>query len=249
MTTWPVFADECERFATDHLLRPTKLLEAFAGATGAGSGRLPGPRQLYWQTVAVFAYGALEAGLEDLVFAGHGLRNGCEGQTIQTGVNAPTPNPRAAIAEKRLQNPGPDQISSILFQDFGVLLGGLPAEARFEVRFKDWSLGGSGRGQPRPGPTNWADLRPFLFTLSYIRNATAHGDVAKLHAGSPASCEGALWLRLKSGAWSVQQPHALTALRTVLGTFNLVAVALGDQLGVNVRPRLSLPDTIVFPGD
>jgi hypothetical protein len=244
--TWPIYADECERFVAGHLARPRKLFDAFV-ARGAGSGRRAGPRLLYWQTVAVFSYGALEAGLEDLVFAAHALRNGVEGDEIAARKNTPTRNPREWIVESRLQNPGPARINKLLFQDFGLLLDDLPSEARFEVRFKSWSKGGSGRGERRAGPASWNTLSSYLETLGYIRNATAHGDASRLHDRSPSSCEGALWLAREDGNWSVQQPHALTALRVVVATFNLIAIRLGDHLGSDVRAHVTDPDAIGYP--
>ena len=79
----------------------------------------------------------------------------------------------------------------------------------------------------------------------HLRRSTCKGATVKEHLRR-SNCEGALWLKLQSGSWSIQQPHALTALRTVLATFNLVAIGLGDHLGVDVRPRLSSPNSITF---
>jgi hypothetical protein len=243
---WPNFDEEAGRFFTSHLGRPRALFDAFV-ARGAGSGRREGPRHLYWQTVMVFSFAALEAGLEDLLFAAHGVRRGAEGQPIEAGKNSPDRNPRSWLVEKRLQNPNSDVVSRALFQDFGVVISALPQGARFEVRRKASSLGGSGRGEARPGPRDWQGLRPYLNTLSYIRNATAHGDPAKLHEGRPAHCEGDLWLKLQNGRWSVQQPHALTALRTSVSVFNTVAVELAGALKRTPPSNLTKPDLIRFP--
>lgn len=243
---WPKFDDEAGRFFTGHLARPRALFGAFV-AKGTGSGRREGPRHLYWQTVVVFSFAALEAGLEDLIFAAHGVRQGAEGDPIEAGTNSPDRNPRSWLVEKRLQNPGSDAVTRVLFQDFGVTVSSLPRAAQFEVRHKAWSLGGSGRGAPRPGPRDWQGLRRYLDTLSYIRNATAHGDHSRLHEGQPEHCEGDLWLKLKNGRWSVQQPHALTALRASVSVFNTVAVELAAALGRRPPPNLTSPDVIGFP--
>src|SRR5262249_26245657 len=145
--------------------------------------------------------------------------------TVATGTNTPEANPRKWMVEDRLMAPDARKIRRVVFTDFGVLLDALPPSATFTGRNKNWSRGGAGRGSPIPGPTSWRDLRPFVDTLAYIRNATAHGDATKL-SNSPSGCEGLLWLTQEDGNWSVQQPHALTALRTVVCVFNTVAEAL-----------------------
>jgi hypothetical protein len=244
--SWPSFEREAGRFFSTHLGPPRALFNAFL-AKGSGSGRREGPRHLYWQTVAVFAFASLEAGLEDLLFAAHGARQGSEGKPIAAGSNSPDRNPRDWLVSKRLQNPNPQAVSRLLFQDFGVVMGALPPIARFEVRRKMWSKGGSGQGDPAPGPSEWKELSPYLDALSYIRHATAHGDPEKLHEEKPRSCEGALWLQLQNGRWSVQQPHALTALRTAVSVYNTVAVELATSLGVVVPKGLVSPDTIRSP--
>jgi hypothetical protein len=81
--------------------------------------------------------------------------------------------------------------------------------------------------------------------LNYIRNAAAHGDAAKLR-NPPPRREGDLWLRKANGIWSVQQPHALTALRTVMATFNLVATELAAATA-QPAPSLTLPETVTYP--
>lgn len=243
---WPIFEKEAGRFFGTHLGPPRALFNAFL-AKGSGSGRREGPRHLYWQTVAVFAFASLEAGLEDLLFAAHGARQGSEGKPVSAGSNSPDRNPRDWLVSKRLQNPSPQVVSRILFQDFGVVIGDLPPIARFEVRRKLSSKGGSGRGDATPGPSDWKELSLYLDALSYIRNATAHGDPEKLHEAQPRYGEGALWLKLQNGRWSVQQPHALTALRTALSVYNTVAVELATALGVDVPNGLVEPDTIRFP--
>jgi hypothetical protein len=223
------------------------LFHAFA-VQQVGSGRPAGPRVLYWPTVVVLSFAALEAGLEDLLYASHGRRQGAEGLAETPGSSAPPyGNPRRWLVEDKLQNPNAERVDKILFQDFGVLLGALPVEATFEQRFKDWSKGGSGKGSAQPGPTLWSDLRKYVDTIAYVRNATAHGHASRLHVKSPTACKGALWLEKEDGTWSVQQPHALTALRVVASTFNTVAIGLGDHLGVNVRPHVTSPNSVDYP--
>lgn len=241
---WPTFAAVAAGFATGPFSRPRKLFDEFV-AKGSGSGRRAGPRDLLWQTVVVAGLAALEAGLEELVLGAHAARGGWEGDPVTRGVNAPDANPGKWLAEDRLMAPGSVKIERALFADFGIVLGTLPTAARFEVRRKSWSKGGSGRGERRPGPASWTVLRTYLDTLSYVRNAAAHGDARKLR-NPPTRCEGDLWLLKEDGVWSVQQPHALTALRTVMATFNLAATELAGAAGLAV-PTLTLPDTVTYP--
>jgi hypothetical protein len=243
--TWPVFADEAGRFFSDHLRRPRRLLDEFT-AVGDGSGRRKGPRDLLWQSVAAFAVAALEAGLEDLIFAAHAARLGCEGHLVEPGKNSPTKNPRSWLVESRLMAPGATKVEQVLFADFGLLLDKLPTMAGFHLMTKTASHAGAGSGTPKPGPTTWSTLRPYLETLSYIRNATAHADASRLRTLPTTGGEGALWLRKKDGTWSVQQPHGLTALRVSLAIYNTVAEGLRTKLGLATPLVLTAPDTLVF---
>lgn len=243
--TWPDFVAETAGFYSGPLIRPRKLFEAFV-AKGNGSGRRAGPRDLYWQTVAASSLAALEAGLEDLLLAAHGARQGSEGHKVLKGSNSVDSNPRKWLVEDRLMAPDARKIERVLFADFGVLLDNLPDSATFRARHKDWSKGGAGRGTDVPGPATWRELGKYLNTLHYIRNAMAHGDATKL-GKCPAECEGLLWLQKQDGYWSVQQPHALTALRTVVAVFNTAAEGLASTLGRPVLTTLTRPDTIDYP--
>jgi len=241
---WPDFDTEAERFYRDHMSRPRKLFEAFT-AKGKGSGRRPGPRTLYWQTVVLSSLAALEAGLEDLVYAAHGARQGAGGHVVTKGVNAVDSNPRKWLVEDRLMAPDARKIERLVFADFGLLLGDLPPSARFKARKKAWSKGGSGRGEEIAGPTTWRDLADYIETMHYIRNATAHGDATKL-GNCPKKANGVLWLQKEDGDWSVQQPHALSSLRATVAAFNTVAEGLAVTLGL-AAPKLAPPDTIDYP--
>lgn len=242
---WPTFADEAERFFDSHLSRPRSLVAEFT-ARGQGSGRRPGPRDLLWQSVAASAIAALEAGLEDLLFAAHAARVGVEGATIKSGTNSPDRNPRAWLVESQLMAPSAQKLDRVLFADFGILLDKLPVSAKFTALTKDVSNKGSGRGTAKPGPTGWTGLHLYFDVLAYIRNATAHADAKKL-SNPPSACEGELWVSKADGTWSVQQPHGLTGVRAALSIYNTVAVALNQQLGQPSHLKLQLPDTIDFP--
>lgn len=241
---WPTFSAVTSGFAPGPFSRPHKLFTEFA-VKQAGSGRPGGPRDLLWQTVVVASVAALEAGLEELLLGAHAARNGCEGDPVLPGINAPDGNLGKWLVEDRLMAPNQEKISRILFGDFGIMLGSLPTEARFEARRKTRSNAGSGKGEPVAGPRRWAELRDYVEMVSYIRNAAAHGDATKL-TSPPSKQHGLLWVRKANGVWSVQQPHALTALRAVLATFNLAAVHLAAATK-QPAPRLLLPDRVTYP--
>lgn len=245
MADWPVFADVAADFYAGPLARPRRLLVEFT-ARGAGSGRRAGPRDLLWQTVVISSVAALEAGLEDLLLAAHAVRLLAEGDPVLTGANAPDTNVRKWLADDRLMGPNAQKIDRILFADFGILLGALPMAGQFRPRRKEQPNAGSGRGREVAGPATWGQLSNYLNAIAYIRNAAAHGDAAKL--GPPPKhlqCEGDLWLKKANGNWSVQQPHALSAVRTVLAVHNTTADALASSLGVPIPP-LTLPSNITF---
>ena len=244
-TRWPTFATEASRFYSDHLLRPRRLLREFT-ATGTGSGRRRGPRDLLWQSVTASTVAALEAGLEDLIFAAHAARLGCEGDAIIAGKNTPHKNPRGWLAESRLMAPNALKVERVLFADFGLMLNGLPPSATFTLMTKQSSSGGDGRGAPQRGPQTWKELGHFLDTCAYLCNATAHADVGKF-GRLPPHCEGSLWLKKNDGSWSVQQPHGLTALRAALAVYNTIAEAISAKLTPQGNMRLTLPDKIKFP--
>lgn len=242
---WPSFADTAESFYSGPLARPRRLLDEFT-ATGRGSGRRAGPRGLLWQAVAVSAVAALEAGLEDLLLSAHAVRLGAEGQAVVAGTNAPEGRVRNWLVEVRLVGADPRKIERFVFSDFGLLLNTLPSDARFHPRRKLKAHAGSGKGQEVAGPSNWSQLKEYLSALAFLRNAAAHGDASKFGAPPPhLKAEGDLWLRKADGHWSMQQPHALTAIRTVLAVYNTVAVAVATHFG-RPTPDLTLPDSVVF---
>jgi hypothetical protein len=94
---------------------------------------------------------------------------------------------------------------------------------------EDKHHGGAAKGVTTPGPNIWTVLREQLDALMRIRNATAHGDIFKLRKPPPFA-EGALWVSSSGGGWSMQQPHALTALRVVESVYNSIASELDRAL-------------------
>lgn len=235
MANFPDPQGSAEAFVAGPMSSAIGLWNSYRVRT-TGSRRPQGQRRTQWSVTMVLAMASLEAGLEDLLLGAHGFRMSKVGQDA---------NPyRSWLVEAPLQAPNAQKLERLLLSHFGITLGSLPAQARFTPYRKP--ISNEGRGTPASGPAQWATLRPYLDTASYIRNATAHGDTSKL-ASHPQSLTGYLWVPLKAGGWSVQQPHALTCLRAIVGVFNTVAVALDDELGFStgslglVRPDEAIP--------
>lgn len=244
MNTWPRLSDVSEKFAHEHLSRPLRLFRHVA-TRQVGSGRPSGPREVYWTTTTALCVAALEGGLEDLLFAAHGYRMGAEGVAIAAGVNALDQNPRKWLVADRLMAPSPVKVERILFSDFGLLIDNLPTAANFTMLKKHVARGGAGRGSRVAGPSTWPELRDLWEALVHIRNATAHGDVEK-YAKPPTKSSGLVWVELESGRWSVQMPHALTAMRATLAVFNCVAINLASVLKYPDALNLMKPDSLDY---
>jgi hypothetical protein len=240
IASWPTAHSAVEDFYGLQLAVPLDLWRAFEVRTG-GSQRPHGPRRLQWLATLMLGVSALEAGLENLIISAHGHRMG------RTGQASLSRDTRRYLVEDPLQAPNAQKIERLLFSTFGIELGPLPDMARFEARRKLSPNTGSGKGERVPGPTTWTDLKDFLNALVYVRNAAAHGDTAKL-ARVPEWAEGFLWVRKQDGTWSIQQPHALTGLRTVVAAFNTTAVALDTTLNLFVKgsPLRSADDLVNY---
>lgn len=224
----------------DSSLGPTTALWRSLRIPGAvGSGRPSGPRNWQWSATVVLAVAALEAGLEELVLAGHARRSGVEGSALLR-------DERRYLVEDPLQAPSAQKIERVVFTAFGARLrdlSPLPNSCTFTARRKPQSHAGSGRGSAAPGPTSWTQLSDWLGVVMFVRHAVAHGDVAK-STTLPSSCAGDLWVEQANGRWSVQQPHALTTLRVVVATYNAVASALAGQFGDPQHSVLRPPDEV-----
>ena len=241
---WPNARDAVNQFYRGDL-RPVLDLWDYFHIQSGGSGRRSGPRNTQWLSTLVVAYAALEAGLENIVLAAHGHRNS------ETGQDTLSRGQRKYLVENPLSAPSATKIERILFAHFGIELGILPDVAQFTATVKPKSHEGDGRGSRQPSPSNWADLKGLLQAVSYIRNAFAHGDTLRPQA-FPNTGEGSVWVRSKNGeTWTVQQPHALTGIRTIIGVYNAVAHALEEATSFfgNGKTPLQSPDDLISYND
>ncbi len=213
-----------------------RLYKEFKAPTHQGSRRPIGSRRMYWASTVVLAVASLEAGLEDLFFGAHGVRLSMTGTLDQRSM-------RSWLVERPLQAPGPAKIEQLLLSSFGVELDLLPASARFTVRRKP--VANAGTGQDQTGPMNWASLSQYFDAVVHVRHATAHGDTRRM-TNLPSNGKGDVWVPLAGGGWSVQQPHAVTGLRTVVAVFNTVAEALNASVGFDPSHlQLRRPDEVL----
>lgn len=92
-----------------------------------------------------------------------------------------------------------------------------------------------------------------LDAIQYFRNAIVHADSQKLTtipqaaAALPDSVRGSIWASQKDATWSLQMPHAVTAVRTTAAVFNTVAFTLYAAAGLDdsVQTVLRRPDEVV----
>lgn len=246
--TWPYFENEAHRFVSDHMRRPRALFDDVAkqDVPGSGSGRPAGQRALLWQSVVVLSVAGLEAGLEDLLFAAYARSLGVEGGSIAATSKAADVR-RTVLVGDPLQAPNARKVERLLLGQFGLSVTSVPLSAHHDVMAKDESNRGSGKGTARGGPTTWKDLKEHWEALSYVRNAVAHADTVKLKDKRPKHAEGVLWVASADGTWSVQKPHALSAMRTVTAIFNTVAEAVAASVGHTFATDLDTPMAIDYP--
>lgn len=241
--TWPSGPDAVEQYYRTDLLPAIRLWESLR-VESRGSGRRSGPRHVQWAVTIVAAYASLEAGLENLMVAAHGHRTG------KTGHATLSRKLRKYLVEQPLAAPNAAKIERLLFSQFGIELGALTDPARFTVRQKRLPHAGSGRGERKPSPVDWSGLRELLAAVSYIRNAVAHGDTRRQSllpsAGSGPAGAGLAWVQKADGTWSVQQPHALTGIRTTIAAYNAVAASLDAAIGfLGGATMLESPDDLI----
>ena len=203
-----------------------------------GSGRPAGPRSMLWSTTATAAADALQVGLQDLILSAHGIRVPSVLATRDT---------RQYLVEGPLEELSVVTIERLLLAQFGIVLNRLPRVARFEARRKVQAGRGPGKGESVPGSVSWDRLSKHLDTLTYIRDKTVNGDIGAPF-NHPISSEGILWVPHKSGQWSMQQPHALSALRVAVATYDLVAYELNRVVGLygEVNPLRSPNDVVGY---
>lgn len=199
-----------------------------------------GPRHLLWTVIVVQCIASLEAGLEDLLLAGHAFRHHLEGQPREGRYGD-------WLVEDALMAPGSEKIRRIVMAQYGVDLkdtDALPNTARFTLLKKAQAAAGA----PTPDATieDWKELRLALDSFAFVRNASTHHDIAKLtNTPDLKYGTGHAWAKTAAGQWRVQQPHCTNAARCVVAVYNLIAERLFAALGQQPAPVLPTPANVV----
>ncbi len=259
MTMWPTPADASTRFYDSNLKSAVGLLRAIAtDRRSRGSGRPPGQPQAEWRAVLVLALAALEAGLVDVGLAAHHHRVSSRCDALGDGAATEKELTRARgrlLSSLPLSAPNAQKIENFMLSQFGVLPSRIvvPPVAHFTARRKREALGGAGSGTKASFRGGWDELAARLDAIQYFRNAIVHADSRKLTtipgaaSSLPESVQDSIWARQKDGNWSLQMPHAVTAVRTTVAVFNTVADTLYAAAGLDESAQAVLrrPDEVV----
>lgn len=249
---WPTPQTASKRFYDENLKSAVDLLASqVADRRSRSSGRPPRPSQAEWRAVVVLALAALETGLEDVLLVAHHQRI----TSVAVGVGATELEAARGRLLKSLSLSAPDaqKIENTVLAHFGVLPSqiSIPAVAQFTTRRKPHAWEGTGTDIPFSG--DWRELATRLDAIQYFRNAVAHADSTKLKKvpqsvrSLPTGAQGSVCALKKDGTWSLQMPHAVTAVRTTVAVYNVVADALASVVNPGKPPQFGLrsPDEVV----
>ena len=256
---WRTPSATVEHFYKSNLRSAVGLLTSIVDdRSSRGSGRPPGEPQAEWRAVLVLALAALEAGLVEIGLAAHYQRiiSRTKATDDEETITKELTRARGRIlGEMSLSAPNAQKVENFILAQFGVLPSQIviPEAAHFETRHKLVALGGAGRGTPVSFVGNWTELAARLDAIQYFRNAIVHADSHKLAAipqraaSLPQGVTGSIWARMKDDTWSIQMPHAVTAVRTTVAVFNTMAYTLLSytNCGGTIESALESPDKLV----
>lgn len=184
-----------------------------------GSGRPPGPRNQLWGSIVILARTSLEEALRRI------HRHVCE-------------NAVCKYAQPQL-DPGKFEL---WLKDHGrELPPAIPEELHISLRQKNAAKAGQGSGSFVNGPIRSEDMLELLAGLNHIRNGFAHRDPKKTETLPPFG-SGVLWVLPENGTkWTVQMPHAFSAMRFCHTVFRFAVHACwGADVAVTCRSGLPM---------
>lgn len=198
----------------------------------SGRGRPPGDIQEEWKSLIAGSFDAVRRGLE-VLFTHSQLHRIIEHP--RSGDH-----PTSVILDRLatdlrgliyLPTPHSNEIENTLLLQFGITRESIlvPDIARFTARSKPLAWEADGRGQPILTASDWAQLSAMSNTAMHIRtNMDTHrGDsIPPTASALSEQVRGSLWATTKGGEWTVQMPHAATALRICVAVFNSVCYSL-----------------------
>ena len=179
-----------------------------------GSGRPSGPRDEAWGACSVLARAAIEAGLRRLHQEYCGM-SGCKS-------SGPPLDP--AKFRSHLVDHGITMVE--------------PVPLSLHLQLLEKEIASDGSGQPVDGPRTIDDLMSYVSAISHIRNGRAHKDEKKT-SRLPHHAAGVLWVEAsEANLWTIQKPHALSALRFAELLYRVVAWwALGLEAAEQLRSK------------
>ncbi len=252
---WPTPSEAARQFYDSNLKSAVGLLASIeADRRSRGSGRPPGQPQAEWRAVLVLALAALEAGLVDAALAAHHHR--IVNRSPVGSASADLNRARGRLLDSLPHSsPNAQKIENFVLAHFGVLPSNIvvPSIARFTTRVKSRARGGAGQGIEVAFTGDWRELAARLDAIQHFRNAIVHADARKKGTIPPAASSlpdnvtGSLWALQEDGSWSLQMPHAVTAVRTTVAVFNTVASVLDSASGLSgaTTAALRCPDDVV----
>lgn len=196
------------------------------------SGRPPGPVQKNWRSLIARSLDALRSGLEILLvhFRIERIIEHPRSDVDPTGV---IHDRIATDLRDLIQIPAPtsNAIEDALLLQFGIARESIlvPEIAHFTARSKPLAWEAGGRGQPIPTAPDWSQLSAMLNSAMHIRaniDTQRGGYVPPTASALSEQMRGSLWATTKGGEWTVQMPHAATALRICVAEFNSVCYSL-----------------------
>ncbi len=186
-----------------------------------GSGRPEGPRSQLWGSIVVVSRASLEEALRRV------HRHLCS-------------DPACKYTKPQLD---PAKFELFL-TDHGVqLAGSMPEQLHIGLQRKATAKAGQGTGSKINGPLTSAELLELLQGLNHIRNGYAHRDPKKTETLPPHGA-GVLWVAPETGTeWTVQKPHAFSAMRFCHSVFRFVILSCWG-LDVAISRRSALPQLL-----
>ncbi|MXZ96943.1 MAG: hypothetical protein F4Y99_13575 [Acidimicrobiaceae bacterium] len=254
---WLTPADAAKQYYDSNLRSAVALLMSIVkDRRSRGSGRPPGEPQAEWRAVLVLALAALEAGLVDVGLAAHHHRIRFRGGASTAATDEELARARGRLLTSLpLSAPNAQKVENFMLAQFGVLPSQIvvPPQAHFTTRVKAVALGGAGSGSPAEFAGEWQELAARLDAIQYFRNAIVHADSQKLETVPPSAqslsdgAKGSIWALTKAGDWSLQMPHAVTAVRTTVAVFNTVSYTIYSAVGLSSSTSggLKRPDEVV----
>ena len=261
---WHTPAEAVNHYYDSSLGSAARFLQVIISDRGSrSSGRPPGEPQAEWRAVLVLAMAALEAGLVEIALAAHHDRILRSSASVEndTQVSHQLARTRGRLIDSLpLSVPSAQKIENFLLTQFGLLPSQIviPEEARFTARTKRDSWRGAGSGGRVRFSGDWQELGARMDAIQYLRNAIAHGDSRKLDTMPQwaeqlsGEVKSSIWARKKDDTWTLQMPHAVTAVRTTVAVFNTVTNMLCSIIDPSQSTKVTLrqPDVIIeFGGD